>query len=80
MVDEMDGSSESSQVDVAALARFLDEIETGSLYVVTEDSSDLPTRLCLAKACTSLGFAVMDARTFVGHIGLAGRLLQSPIG
>jgi hypothetical protein len=75
---DVDEPGESGPVSVAALARFVSEVEHASLWIVSEDSVDLPTRMCLINACNALGFKVMRAHQFVSHIGLANMLRACP--
>jgi hypothetical protein len=66
---DYDDEGEQGSVLVAAMALMLSQDEPDcTLYVVTEDRSNLPTRRCLHEACGDLGLQSMSALDFLKEI------------
>ncbi|MFJ8833925.1 hypothetical protein [Micromonospora aurantiaca] len=65
---DYDDDNEQSPVLVAAMALMISrDAPDVSISVVTEDRSNLPTRMCLNDACQELGLVSMTARDFLSE-------------
>ncbi|MGW8645742.1 hypothetical protein [Micromonospora aurantiaca (nom. illeg.)] len=63
---DYDDENEQSPVLVAAMSLMISQdYPASALNVVTEDRSNLPTRMCLNEACPTLGLTAITARDFL---------------
>lgn len=68
-----------SPTQVAAFAREFDRLGD-QFHLVTEDSTEKPTRMSLVAACETMGYAVESVRIFLTCVGLENHLRPAILG